>query len=59
MTTNPSAELLDNLLTSTGQPIGSREEVRVWSMSGVERVTFPDRSTTIFKYAKKPFDSED
>ncbi|MFJ1644033.1 aminoglycoside phosphotransferase family protein [Streptomyces sp. NPDC088258] len=59
MTTNPSAELLDNLLTATGQTTSRREEVRVWSMSGVERVTFPDGSTAIFKYAKKPFDSED
>lgn len=59
MTTNPSAELLDNLLTATGQTTAVREEVRVWSMSGVERVTFPDGTTAIFKYAKKPFDSED
>ncbi|WP_053708844.1 aminoglycoside phosphotransferase [Streptomyces sp. NRRL B-3648] len=59
MTTNPSAELLDNLLTSTGKTTAVREEVRVWTMSGVERVTFPDGTTAIFKYAKKPFDSED
>lgn len=59
MTTNPSAELLDNLLTATGQTTAVREEVRVWSMSGVVRATFPDGSTAIFKYAKKPFDSED
>ncbi|GAA2131338.1 aminoglycoside phosphotransferase family protein [Streptomyces synnematoformans] len=59
MTTNPSAELLDNLLTATGQTTAVREEVRVWSMSGVERVTFPDGTTAIFKYAKKPFDNED
>ncbi|MER5293792.1 aminoglycoside phosphotransferase family protein [Streptomyces pharetrae] len=59
MTTNPSAELLDNLLTATGQTTAVRREVRVWSMSGVERVTFPDGATAILKYAKKPFDSED
>ncbi|MFJ3900838.1 phosphotransferase family protein [Streptomyces sp. NPDC090025] len=59
MPTNPSAELLDNLLTATGQTTAVREVVRVWSMSGVERVTFPDGTTAIFKYAKKPFDSED
>ncbi|MFM9614782.1 aminoglycoside phosphotransferase family protein [Streptomyces niveiscabiei] len=59
MTANPSAELLDNLLTMVGQATAAREEVRVWSMSGVERVTFPDGSTAVFKYAKKPFDSED
>ncbi|MEV7681096.1 aminoglycoside phosphotransferase family protein [Streptomyces sp. NPDC088341] len=58
MTTNPSAELLDNLLTVAGQTTAVREEVRVWSMSGVERVTFPDGTTAIFKYANKPFDGE-
>jgi hypothetical protein len=55
----PRAELLDNLLTATGQTTVVREEVRVWSMSGVERVAFPDGSTAIFKDAKKPFDRQD
>ncbi|CCK24396.1 aminoglycoside phosphotransferase [Streptomyces davaonensis JCM 4913] len=59
MTANPSAELLDSLLTIAGQTTAVRKEVRVWSMSGVERLTFPDATTTIFKYAKRPFDSED
>ncbi|MFF0735131.1 phosphotransferase family protein [Streptomyces chartreusis] len=59
MTANPSAELLDNLLTMAGRTTAMREEVRVWSMSGVERLTFPDATTEIFKYAKRPFDSED
>ncbi|MGY5119577.1 phosphotransferase family protein [Streptomyces sp. 900105755] len=59
MTANPSAELLDNLLTMAGLTTAVREEVRVWSMSGVERLTFPDASTVIFKYAKRPFDRED
>ncbi|MGW5094300.1 phosphotransferase family protein [Streptomyces nodosus] len=59
MTANPSAELLDNLLTLAGRTTAVREEVRVWSMSGVERLTFPDASTAIFKYAKRPFDGED
>ncbi|OIJ86006.1 phosphotransferase family protein [Streptomyces colonosanans] len=59
MTANPSVELLDNLLTMAGRTTAAREEVRVWSMSGVERLTFPDTSTAIFKYAKRPFDSED
>ncbi|MEV0446161.1 aminoglycoside phosphotransferase family protein [Streptomyces spectabilis] len=54
-----NAELLDNVLTAAGQSAVAREEVRVWSMSGVERLTFPDGATAIFKYAKKPFDSED
>src|SRR5438128_1009518 len=59
VTVNPSAELLDNLLTMADRATAVREEVRVWSMSGVERLTFPDATTTIFKYAKQPFDSED
>ena len=59
MPANPSAELLDNLLTMAGRTTVMREEVRVWSMSGVERLTFPDATTAIFKYAKRPFDSED
>ncbi|MEU9170864.1 aminoglycoside phosphotransferase family protein [Streptomyces sp. NPDC048420] len=59
MTANPSSELLDHLLTLTGRTTNHREEVRVWSMSGVERLTFTDGTTAVFKYAKKPFDSED
>ncbi|QDN96044.1 aminoglycoside phosphotransferase family protein [Streptomyces sp. S1A1-8] len=54
-----TAELLDSLLTLTGRSTAVREEVRVWSMSGVERLTFTDGTTAVFKYAKKPFDSED
>ncbi|MGW0757238.1 phosphotransferase family protein [Streptomyces sp. NPDC002814] len=56
---NLNADLLDNLLTVAGRSSAVREEVRVWSMSGVERLTFTDGTTAIFKYAKKPFDSED
>ncbi|WP_217569313.1 aminoglycoside phosphotransferase family protein [Streptomyces sp. GbtcB7] len=59
MDANLNAELLDNVLTATGQSAVARDEVRVWSMSGVERLTLSDGSTAIFKYAKKPFDSED
>ncbi|MFJ5676792.1 aminoglycoside phosphotransferase family protein [Streptomyces sp. NPDC093097] len=59
MDTNLNAELLGNLLTIAGRPGPTREMVRVWSMSGVERLTFPDGTTAIFKYAKKPFDNED
>ncbi|WP_328440977.1 aminoglycoside phosphotransferase family protein [Streptomyces sp. NBC_00444] len=59
MDMNLNADLLDNLLTVDGRSSAAREEVRVWSMSGVERLTFTDGTTAIFKYAKKPFDSED
>ncbi|MEV0124966.1 aminoglycoside phosphotransferase family protein [Streptomyces sp. NPDC050703] len=54
-----NAELLDNLLTVANRTVAAREEVRVWSMSGVERLTFTDGATAIFKYAKSPFDGED
>ncbi|MGV9567721.1 aminoglycoside phosphotransferase family protein [Streptomyces sp. NPDC003480] len=54
-----NAELLDNLLTLANRTCASREQVRVWSMSGVERLTFTDGSTAIFKYARRPFDRED
>ncbi|MEU6119142.1 aminoglycoside phosphotransferase family protein [Streptomyces sp. NPDC047117] len=53
------AELLTDLFTLTTQPAPQRAKVRVWSMSGVERLTFPDSSTAIFKYAQRPFDRED
>jgi hypothetical protein len=59
MDTTPDTDLLDNLLTITGRSGAKREEVRAWSMSGVERLTFIDDTTAIFKYAKKPFDCED
>ncbi|GHJ34635.1 phosphotransferase [Streptomyces sp. TS71-3] len=53
-----NAELLGSLLTLTDQPQPERAAVRVWSMSGVERLTFPDGTTAIFKYAQRPFDGE-
>lgn len=52
-------ELLADLCTQTDRPAPEREEVRVWSTSGVERVAFPDETTAIFKYAKTPFHRED
>ncbi|MFG2830015.1 aminoglycoside phosphotransferase family protein [Streptomyces sp. NPDC048434] len=58
MDANLNAPLLEDLLTITGQSQPARTEVRVWSMSGVERLSFPDGTTRIFKYAKKPFNSE-
>lgn len=59
MDNNLTADLLADLCDLVDQPVPKREEVRVWSMSGVERVTFSDGGTRIFKYAKRPFDSED
>jgi hypothetical protein len=51
--------LLTDIIDSTGRPRATRHPVRVWSMSGVERLTFPDGTTSIFKYATQPFASED
>ncbi|MGY1435253.1 phosphotransferase family protein [Streptomyces reniochalinae] len=56
---NAAAELLTDLSTLTSRSAPARAPVRVWSMSGVERVTFPDSSTAVFKYARAPFDNED
>jgi hypothetical protein len=53
------ARLLDDLLTATDRSLVRREQVRVWSMSGVERLTFTDGATAILKYAREPFDRED
>lgn len=53
-----SADLLGELCTIVGKPLPERAEIRVWGMSGVERVTFPDGTTSVFKYAKEPFDRE-
>lgn len=36
----------------------NREEVRVWTLSGVERVSFDDGRTAIFKFAAEPFTDE-
>ncbi|MER7035714.1 aminoglycoside phosphotransferase family protein, partial [Streptomyces albidoflavus] len=53
-----SATLLNDLCALNGKPLPERTEIRVWGMSGVERVTFPDSTTAVFKYAKEPFDRE-
>ncbi|MEV7588988.1 aminoglycoside phosphotransferase family protein [Streptomyces sp. NPDC089922] len=50
--------LLDDLCALIRKPFPERTEIRVWGMSGVERVTFPDGTTAVFKYAKEPFDRE-
>ncbi len=55
--------LITSLLTEINHGIGhpqpTREPIRVWSMSGVERLTYPDGTTAIFKYATEPFTRED
>jgi aminoglycoside/choline kinase family phosphotransferase len=34
------------------------EPIRIWRLSGVERLRLPDGSTVVFKYATRPFTSE-
>jgi len=51
--------LLHEVTSAIGWAVPKRRPIRVWSMSGVERLTFPDRTTAILKYAREPFDRED
>jgi hypothetical protein len=51
--------LLGEITDSTGGPGPTRLPLRVWSMSGVERLTNADGSTAILKYARGPFTRED
>ncbi|MEV5709717.1 hypothetical protein [Actinoallomurus sp. NPDC052274] len=53
------ADLLADLCQASGLLLPRRERIRVWSMSGVERIAFPDGSTAVFKYATEPFTRED
>nr|WP_312866756.1 aminoglycoside phosphotransferase family protein [Streptomyces zagrosensis] len=51
--------MLADICSNAGLPHPSRDPVRVWSLSGVERITFPDGTTAIYKYASEPFTSEE
>ncbi|GAA4626418.1 hypothetical protein GCM10023196_034600 [Actinoallomurus vinaceus] len=59
MDTALNADLLADLCQAAGLPLPHRERIRVWSMSGVERLAFPDGTTAVFKYATEPFTRED
>lgn len=52
------ALLLGELVSQIGDHWLSREPVRVWEMSGVERVRLRDGNTVIFKRAVEPFTDE-
>jgi hypothetical protein len=52
-------DLLAAVCTAAGRPQPAREPIRVWSLSGVERLTFPGGATAIYKYAAEPFTAED
>lgn len=51
--------LLDEITDATGRRAPTRLPLRVWSMSGVERLTYPDGTTAVLKYAREPFTQED
>ncbi|MEE1823786.1 aminoglycoside phosphotransferase family protein [Streptomyces sp. BE20] len=50
---------MGEITDSTGCAAPTRLPLRVWSMSGVERLTHADGSTAILKYARGPFTRED
>ncbi|MFF2953170.1 aminoglycoside phosphotransferase family protein [Kitasatospora sp. NPDC057965] len=62
MTVPPmDADLISGLLceiADTGRGTPARLPLRVWSMSGVERLVFPDGTTAVLKYACEPFTGE-
>ncbi|MFI6112729.1 phosphotransferase family protein [Kitasatospora sp. NPDC051164] len=51
--------LLNEITEAAGRPTPARLPLRVWSMSGVERLTYPDGTTAVLKYAREPFTGED
>lgn len=48
-----------DLAARAGMSVTRREPLRVWRLSGIERLHLADGSTVIFKYADEPFTSED
>ncbi|MGW6457490.1 aminoglycoside phosphotransferase family protein [Streptomyces sp. NPDC055078] len=59
MDTRLISHLLTAVCSAAGRPQPTRDPMRLWSLSGVERLTFPDGSTAIYKYATEPFTTED
>jgi hypothetical protein len=51
--------ILSDICATVGLPQPHRDPVRVWALSGVERLAFPDGTTAIYKYATEPFTRED
>lgn len=61
MTTSPvvATEVLTELCAHAGLPAPvSRTPIRIWELSGVERVTLANEQTVIMKYARPPFCDE-
>lgn len=59
MDTADAASLFAQLTTTAGLAGASREPIRVWERSGVERLRMAGGQTVVFKYAEAPFDTED
>lgn len=51
--------LLNSLSRTARLGVLRRDPIRVWRLSGVERLHLVDGSTVIFKYAAEPFTGED
>ncbi|MEV6973266.1 aminoglycoside phosphotransferase family protein [Kitasatospora sp. NPDC093806] len=51
--------MLAEICADTGRPQPTRNPMRVWALSGVERLAFPGGRTAIYKYAAEPFTTED
>ena len=51
-------DLYRDLTDTTGIGTPAREPLRVWTLSGVERLHRSDTGTVIFKYAAAPFTGE-
>jgi hypothetical protein len=48
-----------SLLAALGVPaVVNSEPIRIWRLSGVERLRLPGGSSVVFKYAVAPFTSE-
>ncbi|MCM3922544.1 phosphotransferase [Frankia sp. AiPs1] len=59
MDNTPQFAILADLVHQTGRGMpAARTRVRVWEMSGVERLSFTDGPDLIFKWGREPFTAE-
>jgi hypothetical protein len=59
MDTTDVNALFSQLTKAAGMSGASRDPIRVWARSGVERLHSVDGESVVFKYAEAPFDTED
>jgi hypothetical protein len=53
------SRLCRSLLTALDVPaVATSEPIRIWRLSGVERLHLPDQSSVVFKFATAPFTDE-